>query len=100
MDNLKRLDKLVTKILTEDEEARNNMFYLYYLVAKARNEAVTTARFGTVLLNPEQYGLKSFEAVTRCRRKVVTEHPELAGSEEVEGGRWSSEQQFREYARS
>lgn len=99
MEDLKRLDKLVEKILKEDDKARNNLFYLYYLVAKERNPSIVNARFSTVLLNPKEYNLKSFESVSRCRRKIVENHPELAGNEEVEGGRWSNEEKFREYAR-
>lgn len=99
MEDLKRLDRIVENILTEDEEARNNMFYLYYAVCKERNPSIINAKFSTVLKNPTEYGLKPFESVARCRRKIVERNPKLKGNDDVEGGRWSSKKDYEEYVK-
>lgn len=99
MKEMMDLTGIVKRILVEQIAARNNVWALYYEVCKVKCPSVMNAKFGTVLKSYDVYNLPKFESVARVRRKVVEEYPELAGSESVEGGRWSSEQKFREYAK-
>lgn len=99
MKDLMDLTGLIKKILIEQEDARNSNWNLYYAVCMAKNPSVMNAKFGTAIKSHDAYGLPPFESVARCRRKIVAEYPELKGSEDVEGGRWSSEQTFKEYAK-
>lgn len=99
MKNLIKLADIVKDVLEDSYEARNSVWSLYYEVCKVKCPSVMNAKFGTALKSHDVYDLPPFESVARCRRKVVEEHPELAGTDDVEGGRWSSEQKFREFAK-
>lgn len=101
MDKYKELNDtydLVKEILTDQEDTRNSIWSLYYAVCKVVNPHCMNAKFGTVLQSHEAYGLPPFETVTRVRRRVVKENPELKGTEEVEGGRWSFVEVFKRFA--
>lgn len=99
MNELLKLADIVERILEENEDARNSDWSLYYAVCKFVNPSVVNAKFGTALKSHEAYGIPPFESVTRARRKVVETHPELIGTEEVEGGRWSYQKVFRQFAK-
>ena len=99
MDELLKITDIVEHILKEDERTRSNNWELYYAVCKYVNPNALSSKFGTVIRSHREYGLPPFESVTRARRKIVEHHPELAGNDEVEGGRWSYEKKFREYAK-
>jgi len=99
MDNLNHITGIVKHLLEEEPQTRNSDWELYYHVCKMLNPHALNAKFGTVLRSRKEYGLPSIETVGRARRKVVEHHPELAAEEEVQGGRWSNEKRYREYAR-
>lgn len=44
-------------------------------------------------------GLPSFESVSRTRRKLQAQHPELAGSHPVQKMRATGEKAYRRYAK-
>lgn len=94
-----KLTDIVKSVLEENPESRNSDIELYYYVCKFINPHSLTAKFGTVLRSRKEYGLPTPESVGRVRRKIVETHPDLKGTDEVEGGRWSYEQTFREYAK-
>lgn len=99
MENLINLTGIVKHVLEEEPETRNSDWDLYYSVVKYLNPHALSAKFGTVLKSRREYGLPTLESVGRCRRKLVETHPELEGSDEVQGGRWSYEVAYRKYAK-
>lgn len=99
MDNLNTLTSIVLGVLRKEPDTRNSDYELYYEICKIKNPATLGMKFGTVLKNRNELGIPSIESVGRARRKIVENHPELAGNDEVQGGRWSSEQAFKQYAK-
>ena len=97
--SLRGTTKIVKSILETNKQARNSDAYLYIEVCKAINPQAIHKPFVEVLVDLKAFNLPSIETVGRCRRKVVENHPELAGDMNVEAGREVKETEFREYAR-
>lgn len=97
--SLRGTTKIVKSILETNKQARNSDAYLYIEVCKTINPQAIHKPFVEVLADLKAFNLPSIETVGRCRRKVVENNPELAGSSEVEAGRTLKETEFREYAR-
>ena len=72
----KNIKKTVYKILKEDEYAREDDWYLIQQVVIALVPGNSGTAFGTILTEMKYEGI-SFEAITRARRKVQEEFPEL-----------------------
>jgi len=96
---LKSTTKIVKEILTECPAARNSDDVLIALVCKRFNPSCSGLSFETVLANRKALGLPVFETIRRTGQKVREQHPELAGSSDVEAQRSLNENVFREYAR-
>lgn len=92
MDNLYRIEDMVAVILKEDEESRNSDTRLYYEFCKRYNPSILSDGFGGVLQNFNDYGLPRFASVSRARRKLQAQRPELRGSKDVK--RWRSENEL------
>jgi hypothetical protein len=95
---------VVKEVLKAHEKARNCDDYLYFLVCSIIGqqngfdvENMTMAHF---LLYRKEFKLPSYETVGRARRKIQQCHPELAGSDVVEGYRTANEEPFKRYARA
>ena len=96
---------LVKSILTNIPKTRNSDYWLWLEVIKRvldekgdlytlRNwsvESFLTYGFNTV---------PHFETVSRARRKVQAQYPELRGCTEVQEAREVLEEEYREFARS
>ena len=95
---LKDLHKLVEKILRENKEARTDDCYLYALLVSTINPNVYAHSFHYVMTRSQEFGLPILDSVTRCRRKVLKEFPELR-IEEVQEKRAENESVHREYFR-
>ena len=100
MEKLKRVTDVVTLVLMECPEARSNDKLLYYRVCEKMNCNVMGQPFGMIYLNLEEYGLPNPETVTRSRRKLQRQYPELSANEKVERYRMEQEEKFRKYAKA
>ena len=101
---LYQTNKIVKSILEEEEKARNSDSYLYlqvlYRVGQVKGIDVNAMSVPDFLLNRNRLGFPCFETVRRTRQKIQAEHPELAGSDDVEAQRIINERVYRDYARS
>lgn len=96
---LKTTTDIVKDILQRCPETRNNDNVLYIKVCEVINKVTLGMPFSIVLPNLKSFNLPSIETVGRCRRKIVEEHPELAGNNTVEAYRTLNEEVFRDYAK-
>lgn len=71
---------LVKKVLVENKQARNSDKELIWEVFSA-----TTARYlvNHVISRDEFMSMPSFESITRARRKVQENHPELQSDKQI-----------------
>ena len=77
--NLYKLEDVVKEVLTKYEETRKDDFKLIYCVYREINfKYITREPFWDVMLNHDLYKLPSFESITRSRRKIQKDIPELA----------------------
>ena len=90
---------LVKGILETSPSTRNSDERLYIEVVRAIDNKAAGMPFWYVLEHRKDFGLPSLESVGRCRRKVVSKNPELAGTDKVEGFRAMEEQEYRAWAR-
>lgn len=97
MAKLNQLKNIVTRILTEREDARKDDFILFSYVL---DEMGVPLNFDmrTMLHNHIIFGLPSFESITRARRKVQEENPELKDLKAVEI-RTAEQEEYKEFAR-
>lgn len=91
---LKKLQVLVKKILENNQEARKDNFLLVTNVYDALGIPVKS-QFEYLMNKHKEYNLPSFESITRVRRKVVEEYPELKEIIEI---RKEEEQKYFEYS--
>lgn len=99
MADLDKMYNIVMQILTDNERARDDDMYLYALFAKIKNLEICSKPFYEVMERASEFGLPSFESVSRARRKVQAEHIELKASEHKKSIRGEYEQMFLEWAR-
>ena len=103
MEKLKNIEKLVFSILQDIELTRGDDYLLYYLVVKeyfANNPSlgdIERIPFAEIMCEHYRFGFPAYETVTRARRKIQAEHPELK-TEETARRRSKEEQRFRAYA--
>ena len=92
---LKRLEGIVREVLEQNPNARKDDFILIELVmGKFIN---TDMSFKSVCLAHKELGLPSLEGITRCRRKLQAENPELC-DDDILVLRADEEGKFRQYA--
>lgn len=98
MAKLNRISNIVLRVLAEHEEARKDDFILMGYVL---DEMGVPANFNTrtLLHNHVVFGLPSFESITRARRKIQAEYPDLKDAKAVEI-RAAEEEEYREFARN
>ena len=84
-NSLYTTEDIVKKALTLFQDARTDDFILIYRVYQLINEnAVIREPFYHVMLNHKEYGLPPFESITRARRKIQKEYPELVNKKTQE----------------
>ena len=95
---LKTLQAEIKEILTKYEKTRdsNELLYGRYL----QNHGVTMVTVNTFFNRFTDYKVASFESVTRCRRKIVEQNPELGASSEVQKLRDERQLEFFGYSKS
>ncbi len=94
MERLNKLKTVVYAELVENESARRNDTALVMGVLK--RIGVDTSRPFAEL--SERGELRQLESITRCRRKIQEEHPELKDASVAEK-RIEREEVFKEFAR-
>lgn len=104
MNGLIKISHIVREVLTEIPDTRNSDSYLYLKVLERvaqTQETPIDLKELTVdyfLSNVKQLHFPYFETVSRARRKVQEEHPELRAKPEIEETRAKKEEQFKAFA--
>ena len=99
MRKLYKIEEVVKNVLEQYSETRNDNFKLIYSVYREINfKVVTIENFYQVMWYHKEYGLPSFEGITRARRKIMNMYPELKPIKSVEKARKEEEIVYREYA--
>ena len=105
------LEELVQRYLEQVPSTRSDDFMLYFFVAadiygdngfnpSPGETDMLNLKIGDFIMNHNFYGLPAFESVTRARRKIQSNHPELC-DEKTKELRAKREEEFRErYASS
>lgn len=71
----------VKHIMSIDADTRDDDFALYYVICRAYTDVpVWAVSFEEAMVNRKEYGLPSYEAITRARRRVQQKYPELRGN--------------------
>lgn len=94
---ISKTEALVEQLLEESEPARNSDYYLFALICcKLTNKAPSQITLMDVADNRR---IPKYETVTRVRRRLQAERPELAGTR-AKAARTKQEAIFKEYSRS
>lgn len=110
-----KTEDIVKQILIENEKTRNDdmlLYYAYCLKQVRETELINGYReqyifnfceniFYTFFVSyraRKAYNIKTYETVSRCRRKIQAQCPELE-SERTKRLRAKKEEQFKDYAR-
>lgn len=95
--SISKTEALVEQMLEESEPARNSDYYLFALICcKLTNKAPSQI---TLLDVADNRRIPKYETVTRVRRRLQAERPELAGTR-ARKARAEQEAVFKEYSRS
>lgn len=96
--DLYKVEDMVKDVLTRFEDTKSDDFVLLYRVYQLINENVVIRQpFYDVMLNHKEYKLPAFESITRARRKVQKEYPELA-NKKVQEARINKTGEYIDYA--
>lgn len=76
---MKDLTEIITSVLKQYPDARDDDFKVIGYVVKALNPEAMKLTFGQVLWNHNKLDLPSFETVRRTRQKIQHDCPELRG---------------------
>ena len=99
MRYLKTIERKVRTILAQNEDARNDDMVLYLVLCNACLKDAGALPFAEIMTQYKYLGLPSFESVSRTRRKLQAQHPELTGSRPVRKKRSAGEHDHRRYAK-
>lgn len=102
--DLEKLENTIYDILINDENARKDDMYLYYVYCRSKWALMDDIIHFTIFLADvfenndfrQRCKIASFTSVERARRKVQEKHPELKANVEA---RAEEEKTYREYAR-
>lgn len=90
------ITETIKKILVCSEECRNNDKVLYLNVIETLSTGISLKPFNEVMLTLDELGLPCYDTVTRLRRLVQREHPELQACDKVQDYRTAKEEKCRE----
>jgi len=76
---MKDITTIVEQVLRDHEDARDSDFRAIGWVIKITRPDLMPMSFSAVLWNHKALGLPSFESITRARRKLQHDKPELRG---------------------
>lgn len=94
-----KLKHLVKWFLENEIETRSDDDLLCALIAEKVNPKVNLMSYTEVCKNPGKYGLYSRESITRERRELQQDFPELKGVDVITRMRARRDKQYREYYR-
>lgn len=95
MARIKQAQKLVYKALVDHPETRADD---HLLILEVLNNYVTTQMpLETIMRHHVELGIPSIETITRCRRLLQRQHPELV-DEGAKRIRKEEEKEFKQYA--
>lgn len=92
---MQNITDLIEVQLRENEHLRDSDTLLYTAICAHLNPLAMTMPFQAVIQDLKAYGLPSIETVTRLRRKVQADCPELRASEQVQEWRAAKEERAR-----
>lgn len=95
MTNRKLLQPIITEILKTKPETREDDMLLISAVFDKLYEGLTDMSFNYIVNRRKDLQLPTFESITRARRYVQNENPELA-SERAKQKRQEEELKYRE----
>ena len=91
---------LIKYVLTKYPSSRNSDTILYLKVMEKLNKGSSKMPFVDVLNNLEELGLPCWDSVTRIRRKIQEENPDLRCNDFTQKHRDENEKDYRKYAKS
>lgn len=94
----KEVQDIVKKVLLENEKAREDDFVLISDVLEIVCPKTKDMTIGYVLLNSKELGIPPFASITRARRKIFKENPELC-PERIRKIREQEEKRYREWSK-
>lgn len=91
------LTEIIADILIRDDAARNSDAYLYHAVCEKIAPAAMSVPFGVMIQNLKQYGLPTYDTVTRLRRKIQNDYTfmDFGSSTQVKAWRDAKEERCR-----
>lgn len=95
MTNKKLLQPIVTEILKTNPDAREDDMLLVSAVFDRLYKGLNEMSFRYIIERRKELGLPTFESISRVRRMIQKENPELA-SERAVKRREKEEQKYRE----
>ena len=96
LNNLLKLDRVVEDVLRNDPYSRKDDCYLILRTIQKMYPGLAAELFVNVMLNAKNLGI-SFESITRARRKVQRNYPELCDTE-TESARQIEQLEYMQYA--
>ena len=99
MKNINKVHAEVERILRKYPETRNSDDVLYARLCIVTNPIICASMsFEDVFRNRKAYGFPKYSSVSRARRKVQADFPELKAVEEVVEERYENFKAVRSYA--
>ncbi len=90
------LENIVYEVLNRCPQTRDDDFELVLETYSTLCPSLLEMKFGSILKEHKEYGLPSFESITRARRKLQSNHRELV-SEKSRKKRKQLENEYRYY---
>lgn len=90
------LEDLVFEVLNKNIKARDDDFELVLETYGTLCPQLLEMNFKSILKEHKEYGLPSFESITRARRKVQAQHKELSSQKTLKK-RQELEKEYRSY---
>ena len=96
---LKKLSEIIKTLLLKSENCRSSDDFLYCEVIKNIYPNILNLTAEQFFYKRKNYKIPSFESVSRCRRKLQEEHPELRLPKKVQEARQIQEEKFYNFAK-
>ena len=97
---LANIEEKVRDVLERFPMTRDSDDLLYATICMEIDESGAGMPFWYVLQHRKEFDFPNIKSVERARRTIQRKHPELAGTDKVQGFRAVKEQEFRVYARA
>lgn len=99
MKKPKDIESKVMEILQKYPESRRNDFALYARYIQENNAELRDVGLIYALMQASALNMPNYESVTRARRKIQQQHPDLKPPKKTRELRGEREKMFREYAK-